>query len=252
MEVWAPFKILTFLFLYGSTLSVQITLKPAFCSGSSSSWCPWITHRWKISAVSIILSCSPILSHRAACSSLGKPVTIRSTKVEQKSFSFFNHALNSSPKFHRSAYCSQHFSSSSPLWSISSQDRMIKPFKPNWNLLYNNWVSLPGKLFAGASSNLLSATNWIPASVVLETMKRKSGFSASAIYAALSVYGLTHLEITSMCVCSLTTWPLSIPLKNRLYSQFCFSSISHIPFSIGCTITTEPSNKFWSFNFWKK
>ena len=239
-------------FLYGSTLSVQTTWKPAFLRGSSSSWSPWITHRWKISAVSIMLSCSPIRLHKASCSSLGKPVTIRSTSVEQKSFSSFIQVLNSSPRFHKSAYCIQHFSSSSPLWSISSQERIINPFNPSWYRLYKSCVSLPGKLFAGVSENWLSASYTIPASVVLETINRKSGFSAKAMYPSWSVYGFRHREITLICVCSSTTWPPSIPRRNRLYSQFCFSSISHIPFSIGCTTTTEPSNNPWSFIFWKK
>ena len=66
-----------------------------------------------------------------------------------------------------------------PFFSISSQGRNTKPGRPSSYLFLRSWVSFAGKLFAGLSVILLSSSKQMPASVVLEIMKRKSGFSAS-------------------------------------------------------------------------
>ena len=136
--------------LYGLWLSVIRIGSSALSTGNSSLMdCgPSITQKPKISPVSIRLSLYPTSSQMASASFRGYPVTMRSTRVEQKVFSVFTHAMKSSPRFHCFAYSNTHFSSSFPLSSISSQERIIKPFPgtvPNFsNLRYKNCVSFPG------------------------------------------------------------------------------------------------------------
>ena len=170
----------------------------------------------------------------------------------QKSFSDNSQFLNSSPNSHRSAYFNTHSFKVSALWSISSHGRRMNPFKPVWNLLYKNWVSFAGYDLAGLSSNFSVPRYSIPASVVLDTITRRSGFSANAMYASKSSYGLIPLEITSTWVCSITSLPFWSPLKYRLYSQFWSLSIFTIPLSIGWITTTFPSYTPASFSFLKK
>ena len=149
-EVCAPFKMRTFLCLYGLWLSVIRIGSPALSTGNSSLMdCgPSITQKPKISPVSMRLSSYPSSSQIAFASFLGYPVTIRSTRVEQKIFSALIHAMKSSPRFHCLAYFNTHFSSYFPLLSISSQARMMNPFpfsEPNfWKRRYKNCVSFPG------------------------------------------------------------------------------------------------------------
>ena len=140
----------TFLCLYGLWLSVIRIGRSALSTGNSSLMdCgPSITQKPKISPVSIRLSSYPSSSQIEAASFLGYPVTIRSTKVEQKIFSSLIQFMKSSPRSHCFAYCNTHFSSSFPLLSISSQERIMNPFPasfPNfWKRRYINCVSFPG------------------------------------------------------------------------------------------------------------
>ena len=121
-------------------------------------------------------------------------MTIRSTTVEQKRFSPSTQAVNWGSSPHRLAYSFTQRHSSSPLCSLSSQARITKPGRPSLQRVWRKRVSLPGKLDGGASSALQAGSKTMPASVVLEMIKRRSGFWAQSRTDCQSPLGSRHRE----------------------------------------------------------
>ena len=98
----------------------------------------------------------------------------------------------------RAAYFNTHALRFAPFLSISSQGRNIKPGRESSYLLLSKRVSFAGKDLGGRSVILSSSENTMPDSVVFDTIKRKSGFSARAA-----------LVIDSMRVCRILPTPHS-------------------------------------------
>ncbi len=124
----------------------------------------------------------------------------------------------------------------------SAHERIMKPLSPSRNRLYKAGSSLPGNDLAGASVNWLESTYSIPASVVLDTIKRKSGFSASFIVGFKIIIGI-HAPGYDVNMGVLIH---HLPVINASEEQVVLTSLllqyaAH-PFSIGWTMTTEPSN----------
>ena len=109
-----------------------------------------------------------------------RPGTMRSTSVEQNTFSSLTHLRKSSDSFQSSMYWLTHFSSSLPLLSISSQESITMPGLPAVKRSYSTRVSLAGKLWGGTWSKPLSLSWTMPASVVLDTMISRSSLLANS------------------------------------------------------------------------
>ena len=210
-----------------------------------------ITQSAKGSPVTISSSLYPHSSQSLASSSLGYPVIILSTNVEQKIHASSIHVLNSASKFQLSACFNTHSFKWIPLSSINSTGSItsplsIAPLKCLY-LSYKNLASFPGKLIGGHISSLSFSSYTIPASVVLETMYLKvSSFAYALYFSYSSCAATTSVTLVTILFCTVAS-PSTIPLRDTVYWDSCARKRSSVPNSMGFTSTISPSNSPFSF-----
>ena len=109
-------------------------------------------------------------------------------------------------------------------------------------------VSLPGNDGDGRASSASAGSVRIPASVVFDTTKRRSGFAAQAMNASKSWYGSTQRLTADTISRDSTMRPSARPRRMTVYRPSCSFTWRAMPAAIGCTSTTRPPNRPRAFS----